>query len=107
MNFEPTGHYVAIKPDPTELEKMTSEALAGFEIVGSEGKREQSATTSGKVLAVGPEAWVAFPGEKPWAEVGDDVYFVRHTQKEIVEDDETYFIIVDENIIARKKNGNS
>ena len=108
MNFEPLGHYIAIKPDKTELERATQDgALKGFEIVGGEDKREKAATTSGTILGVGPEAWMAFPGEKPWAEIGDEVYFIRHTQKEIKEDDEVFFIVVDENVIARKKNGNT
>ena len=104
MNFDPCGHYVAIKPDKTELEKMTQDgALAGFEFVGNENKRETSATTSGEIVGIGPEAWMAFPGEEPWAKVGDNVYFIRHTQKEIKEGDEVFFIVVDENVIAKKR----
>ena len=100
MKISPKGHYVLIKPDPVE------EASEGGIILNVDYKRELAATTTGTVVAIGPTAWMAYdfdkPAWKPWAEVGERVFFVRHVGKLITDPDtgEEYFLMADENILC-------
>ena len=100
MNIKPTGHHVLIEPD--EVEETTE---SGIVISASTDTlaREQAATVRGTIVAIGPTAW-ADPGlgGKPWAEIGDYVYFTRHVNK-VVTDLETgkdYFLLADDNVLA-------
>lgn len=95
---EVVGHRVLLKPyfDSEETEW-------GFQLdVGDTFKREKAATVVGKVVSIGPMAWKAFDGNhpdwKPWAKVGDIVYFAKYGGKFIKVNDEDYIIVNDEDI---------
>lgn len=95
---EVVGHRVLLKPafDSEETEW-------GFQLdVGETFKREKAATVIGEVVSIGPMAWKAFDGDspdwKPWAKVGDVVYFAKYAGKFIKIDDQDYIIINDEDI---------
>ena len=100
MNIKPTGHHVIIDPD--EVEETTESGIvisANMDTLA----REKAATTRGHIVAVGPTAW-SDPGlgGKPWAKVGDYVFYTRHVSKTIT-DTETgkdYFLLTDDNVLA-------
>ena len=102
LPLKPSGHYVLVKPDPV-IKKTESGIITGTKDLH---KREEVARVEGTLVAVGPQAWVAFGGE-PWAEVGDRVYIKRHVS-DIYEDEadyvddkpQKYFLMADENILA-------
>lgn len=101
---EMVGHRVLLKPaDDVADEQVKEGALAGFQLnVGDDWKRQKAGTTIGEVISVGPMAWKAFDGGhpdwKPWAEIGDIVYFAKYGGKFITIDDEDYIIINDEDV---------
>lgn len=99
MKLSPTGHHVLIKPDAVE-EKSEGGILLQAAFDSNNLSREQAATTTGVIVAVGKTAWLDFAGEEPWAKVGDHVYFTRHVSKEIKDGDELYFLLTDENIVC-------
>ena len=100
IRVEVAGHRVLLKPhfDHEETEW-------GFQLdVGETFKREKAATVVGEVVSVGNMAWKAFDGDnpdwKPWAEVGDIVYFAKYGGKFITINEEDYIIVNDEDIQA-------
>lgn len=81
LYLNPCGHYVLVKPDPIE-----STTESGVVIVRDE-RLAKAECQLGTVVATGPTAWKAFrvledgnerPG-KPWASVGDKVYYSKHS----------------------------
>jgi len=105
MKGRVTGHYVAIKPDPVEEISQGGIILAS-DYDDDEAARQLAATITGTIISIGPDAWVAFKSKKPWAKVGDRVYYIRHVAKMIDDPDDLdkfgkprkIFIIADENI---------
>ena len=102
LPVRPTGHYVLVKPD--KFEKTTASGI----VVATdyEVKREEVASVKGTLVAIGPQAWDAFGGEK-WANEGDRVYFKRHVSDRIFDEDDKidgkpqmYFLMTDENILG-------
>lgn len=102
MKVEVVGHRVLIDPEVPKKE-IDDGALAGFEIVGNEIEREKAATTIGRIVGIGPNAWKAFDDGEPWAEVGDKVYFAKYGGKWIEVDGKEYVIINDEDLVCRVK----
>lgn len=100
------GHRVLIKPHFLEPETDW-----GFKIdVTEEFKRQKAATETGIIIGIGPNAWLAFDDGKPWAEVGDEIFFARHAGKFIEWKGEEYLIINDEDcqcIVHRDVEGDS
>lgn len=102
INIKPTGHHVLIKPD--EVEETTESGI----VISTDTTtlaREQAATTRGTIVAVGPTAWAdpgLSPDGKPWAKVGDYVYYTRHVSKTITDTEEgqDYFLLTDDNVLA-------
>lgn len=97
---EMVGHRVLLKPADDVAQSKTD---WGFELdVGEDFKRGKAGTTIGEVVSIGPMAWKAFdhdkPGWKPWAKIGDIVYFAKYGGKFITIDEETYIIINDEDV---------
>lgn len=111
MNIKPKGYFVLVKPDTLEeqdeLYKKAKEA--GIILDKNSTQREFAATQTGVVVAIGPTAWRAFdrndPNWKPWAEIGERVFFQKYVSKQIVDEDtgEEYFLMADENILAGVK----
>ena len=105
----PNGHYVLIRPeDIMETDETWKKAKSiGLEMPGDLMKREQAATTIGTLVAIGPDAWIAFNSKEPWAKVGDKVYYPRHTGNNLT-DPETgleYLLMTDERVIATYTEG--
>ena len=108
---EMVGHRVLLKPADDVAESHVKEgALKGFQFdVGDDFKRQKAGTTVGIIVSIGPMAWRAFDGDsaswKPWAEIGDTVYFAKYGGKFITIDDEDYIIVNDEDVqgIIRKE----
>ena len=100
MALEVCGHRVLVKPDPvSEVDEKTGIIVATPETL----KLEKNAVTKGELVKVGPNAWLAFDDGKPWAKVGDRVYFAKYAGKRVEdpEDPETdYLILSDEDILA-------
>lgn len=99
---EVVGHRVLLKPYFDE-EVIEEGALKGFKLdIGDTFKREKAATVVGEVISIGSMAWKAFDGDnpdwKPWAKVGDIVYFAKYGGKFITIDEEDYIIVNDEDI---------
>lgn len=99
---EVVGHRVLLKPH-FDHEEIQEGALEGFVMdVGETYKREKAGTVVGEVVSIGPMAWKAFDGDnpdwKPWAKVGDIVYFAKYGGKFITVNDEEYIIINDEDV---------
>lgn len=98
--LEVVGHRVLIEPKHFETE-LEEGALKGFKLdVGTEWKRDRAATVVGTILSIGPNAWKDFGDGKPWAKVGDVVYYAKYSGKTIEEDDKLYIICNDEDVQA-------
>jgi co-chaperonin GroES (HSP10) len=77
------GHLILIRPDPV-VEKTKS----GL-VLAVDKKLERNAGTSGTVLEVGPEAFLAFQeasgipmaARKPWVKSGDHIYHAKYAGK--------------------------
>ena len=102
--ISPNGHYVLIKPDDvTEMDSTLKGAKeAGLHIPEEILNQEQGATVIGTLVAIGPDAWVAFKSKDPWAEVGQRVYYPRHTGNKLKDPDTgiEYLLMTDERVIA-------
>jgi len=80
-------------------------ALEGFEMGHTDTfKREKAATVIGEVIGIGDMAWKGFDGDnpdwKPWAKIGDIVYFAKFGGKFITIDEEEYILCNDVDIQA-------
>lgn len=77
------GHLLLIRPDP--VEEVTESGI----VLTMDKKLERGATTSGTVLDLGPEAFLAFQNaagipleaRKPWVQVGDHIYYAKYAGK--------------------------
>jgi co-chaperonin GroES (HSP10) len=100
-SISPCGHYVLVKPDPVEETYGESQIVVATK---AELKREQVASVRGTLIAVGPNAWLAYDTGKPWAKVNDRVFFKRHVADRIEEETDgeiqEYFLMSDDNILA-------
>lgn len=74
MNITPTGHLVLVK-----LKKVSEKTRGGLYVPETVREVHQKASTSGTLMAVGPQAWKAFGDGTPWAGVGDEVIFPRYS----------------------------
>ena len=103
-DIRPTGHHVLIKPD--DIEEVSEGGIVlqtAFD--SSLQARERAATTTGIIVAVGETAWKDFGDGRPWAQVGDHVYFTRHVSKSIKDGDDEYFLMTDENVLCVIRSG--
>lgn len=90
------GHRVML--EPVDIEKSTE---WGFQLdVTDTWRREKQATQKGKIVGVGDTAWLGFDDGRPWAEVGDVVYFAKHSGKFVKHNGIEYYICNDEDIQA-------
>jgi co-chaperonin GroES (HSP10) len=104
--IEPAGHRVLVKVD--EYEKVTK---GGIIIADAIRDKMTEANIFGTIVKVGMNAWKAFDGGEPWAEVGDRVAFAKYGGF-VIENPETkeqFRLLNDEDITAilrRPKDGN-
>ena len=97
-DLEVLGHKILIKP--IFIEEKTE---WGFDMSGDDSlQREKAGTIRGTLVAIGPTAWWAFDkdkeGWKPWAEVGDEVIFHKHSGNFINHEEEELMLCYDEDI---------
>lgn len=98
------GHRVILRlADDVADSEIKDGALKGFQMdVGDDFKRQKASSVIGEVVDIGPMAWRAFDGDspewKPWAKLGDIVYFAKYGGKFITIDEEEYVIINDEDL---------
>ena len=104
INVKVCGHRVLLRAH-FDSNVIQEGALKGFVMEGDDAhKRAKAATVVGVVAAVGDMAWRAYDGTdpnwKPWAKVGDKVYFAKYAGKFITIEDEDYIICNDDDIQA-------
>lgn len=97
------GHYVLVKPDA--IEKVTQSGI----ITGTahQHSREEVASVKGTLVSIGDIAWADYISGKPWAKLGDRVFFKRHVADRIQDEDDIvdgkaqeYFLLNDSNILG-------
>jgi len=102
----PSGHRVLVRQkdyDEHDLAiKRAKEAIPGFELAKDQNVRYHESVDEGVVVAIGPPAWKDFGGV-PWADVGDNIVFAKHSGKKVEDPAEPlahYVIINDEDVVA-------
>jgi len=99
--IEVVGHRVLIKPEHF-TEEVKEGALKGFKLdIGEDWKREKAATVIGTIVSIGPTAWISVDDGRPWAAVGDKVYYAKYSGKVITEKDTDYIVCNDMDVIAK------
>lgn len=100
-NLEVVGHRVLIKP---HLQDEVSDGGI-YLAVGETFERERGATQIGTIVSIGPNAWLDFKSAdaegnlvagKPWAKVGDVVYYAKYAGKEVKAGNEDKYVIVND-----------
>jgi len=105
---QPKGHRVIVKLDSVE-----TVSAGGILLQGSIDERlEKAGIQLGIVVAYGDQAWKAFSTDftgKPWANVGDYIFFARYAGKILIDpiDGEDYMIMNDEDILAVIEEGSN
>lgn len=105
--IHPCGHRLVVKAykhaDIDEVTKKHAEFMKSLTIVGTETRNDAS-VDKGIVISIGPTAWKDFHGT-PWCKVGDEVIFAKFAGKIVKDEDdnEDYFILNDEDIVAVTK----
>lgn len=91
----PQGHRVLVRPD-----KQEEKTKGGIIIAETIREKEELAGIFGTVVAIGPDAWVAFNSERPWAQVGDRVVFSKYGGLVLKDPDdgEVYRLLNDDDI---------
>lgn len=101
MKLKPLGHRVLIDPNFDDG-TIKEGALKGFEFTNQSIEQERGATQTGKIVAIGPNAWKDFPPGNPWAAVDDLVYFAKYAHKVVKGDqDKEYWLINDEDCMCK------
>lgn len=114
MGLKAVGHKLIVKPDVVDKEHKVKGTDIKIHLAIDE-KIEQGGQVKGTIVDIGPDAWKAFGKDftgKPWAKVGDRIYYSKYAGKTIEdpEDPDTlYLIMLDEDINAlvtgEKKDG--
>lgn len=104
--IKPVLHRILIKPDDILDDPAFKKARqAGLVFAGGEEyKMEQNRMDTGTVLEVGPSAFRAFMSEAGITECpvkpGDRVSFAKYSGKTIMQKEERYIVLNDEDIVA-------
>jgi len=104
MALIPCGHRLIIEPD-----KVEKETDWGLQLVSFDERLEEAGQQIGTIIAIGPDAWKAFRmmddngqerNGKPWAKVGDRVWYSRYAGKFILDPhtEKEYKLINDEDV---------
>lgn len=98
------GHRLLIKPITLEQhdEAFARARAAGLELMPKTQRQEASIIDRGTVEQIGPTAFKDFGGEA-WCQVGDQVDYVRHGGKFVVNPDnkdEDWLVINDEDVLV-------
>lgn len=104
MAVTPILHRILVRPDKIEEKDQAFKRAnaAGIIIARDEREREQAAIDTGKVVAVGPTAFLDFNVGSSPIKVGDYIVYAKYGGKAIVdpEDDVRYVALNDEDVIA-------
>ena len=95
--IKPVGHRVLVKPDGDK-----SKTDGGIYIPARAVENEQRRTQKGVIVDIGALAWRDFGDGLPWAKIGDRVVFVQHAGFVVEDEDGTYRLMNDEDIVARE-----
>lgn len=99
MTIKALGHHVLVK-----VEKVEEKSKGGIVIPDTVRDVERRAAEVGVVVDVGPTAWMADGlGGKPWAAVGDKVWFAKYGGKWVKhpETEVEVLVLLDTDIIAK------
>ena len=101
MKLKPAGFAVLIEPRKIEEDlKLNKDSKLVLPDFVKDKQRVECST--GKVLAVGPQAWKDLGDGTPWCEPGDNIMFSKYGGK-LYENDatgETYIMINDRDVIG-------
>ena len=75
--MQPAGWYILVKPDPA-VDAIKADMIA---IPDAVLDRQRLETNTGKLVAVGAQAWQGLANSEPWAKVGDHVMYAKHGGK--------------------------
>jgi chaperonin GroES len=95
--IEPAGHRVLVKVE--EAETVTK---GGIIVASTIADKNTEANIFGVIIAIGENAWKAFDGGDPWAQVGDRIAFAKYGGFVIIDPDtnEKFRLLNDEDITA-------
>ena len=95
---EVLGHRVLIEP---VFEEDVLDWGFVMDVGTDDFKRQKASAHMGKIVSIGPNAWLAFDDGTPWAEVGNLVYFAKYGGKFITYNDKEYVMVNDDDIQLR------
>lgn len=96
----PCGHRVIVKPDEVE-DKY------GDIVIVQDEKLEQAGVNVGTIVAIGDTAWEAYGPHftgKPWAAVGDRIYYAKYAGKNVEDPEkpeEKFVVLNDEDCVCK------
>lgn len=94
--IQPTGGHILVLP-----EKVEEKTAGGIYLPEDTRDKEQAASTSGVLIDIGPSAWLDIDDGKPWAEVGDKVFYARYAGVSITgKDNVAYTLLNDNDLLA-------
>jgi len=104
----PVGDKILVKPDPVETKTKSGIIMAVDE------RREQAASVTGTVIALGEVAFKEFVGGAfkqiyaPLAKVGDRIQYRRYTGVAVVDEEtgEEFLLMNDNDVLSRFEKGN-
>lgn len=98
--MKPTLHRIYIKPDRVEEKDDTIRRAREAGIHIEVDKREQAATVTGTVVAIGSTCFVSFgtTAEEQGIKVGSRVFYVKHSNADVPNSD--LVVINDEDILG-------
>lgn len=94
MTLQVVGHRIML--EPVDIQRKTDWDFVLD--VGDDWKREKAATIKGRIVGIGETAWMGFADNRPWAKLGDVVYFAKYSGKFIKHQGVEYVIINDEDV---------
>jgi co-chaperonin GroES (HSP10) len=99
-----TGYHVLVEPMGVVKKSGLSELdKLGFEVQHEDEKLSKYAVQFGTIISIGPTAWESFGPNftgKPWAKVGDKVFFPRYSAATVQdpENGREFALLVDNDI---------
>jgi co-chaperonin GroES (HSP10) len=85
-----------------EVQKVEEKTDGGLFLPIATMERRKNQQVIGTIVAIGTNCWKAFDDGKPWAEIGDRIFFAPNAGKLLVdpETDKEYLVIFDEDVVA-------
>jgi len=98
--IEPLGYTVLIRPEEVETKSDGGVIM----VIESKVPMMERASICGKVVAIGPMAWMRDElGNKAWCEVGDSILFAKYAGSMVTDPatGEHFILLADEDIRCR------